>query len=390
MVIQHPIHYHLPVYRALDEDPDIDLKVLFAQKAWSSSGYEPGVGSVVDWGLSMFEGYAYEIFPNASPWRDGAGFWKFVNPGLIRRVLTGPYDAVYVNGHNYFTHLLAIFAARIGGKRVIFRADSYNLGERTVLVRILRQLIYRVIYKSAHVLLYIGEHNRRFFEDFGGRPRQLVFAPFIVDNARLDAARARLLPRREALKKEFGIAADQKVVLFCAKFMAKKRPMMLVDAFLEADLGDDWMLLMAGDGALRRACEARAAERGAGRIVFTGFLDQNAVSRAYAVADIFVLPSEYQETWGLVVNEAMNFGCPIIASDRVGCAPDLVDGKCGLVFPHDSPEGLVAALRRMAEDDGLRSRYGERARAVIAAWSVDEYMAGLRRALGLSSRIRSP
>ena len=333
----------------------------------------------------LFEGYASRVFRNLSPRRDGVGFWKFVNPGLIWRVLTGPYDAVYVHGNNHFTHVAAIAAARAGGKRVIFRADSYNLGERPPHVRLLRHLVYRALYRLAHVLLYVGHHNRRFFEDFGGRPEQLVHAPMVVENARFDAERARLAPRREALKTELGIPADRKVVLFCAKFMAKKRPMMLVDAFLEAELGDDWMLLMAGDGELRRACEAHAAERGAGKVVFTGFLDQNAVARAYAVADVFVLPSECKETWGLVVNEAMVFGCPIIVSDRVGCAPDLVDGKCGLVFPHDRPEALVAALRRMAGDEELRSRCAERVRAVIAAWSVDEYMAGLRRALGLPS-----
>ena len=383
MVVQYPIHNHLPLYRAVVDDPDIDLEVLFAQNAWSSTGYDVEVGSVVNWGLPMFEGYAFRVFRNLSPRRDGVGFWKFVNPSLIWRVLTGPYDAVYVQGNNHFTHVAAIAAARAGGKRVIIYTDSYNLGERPRHVRLLRHLVYRPIYRLAHVLLYVGHHTRRFFEDFGGRPEQLVHAPQVVDNARFDTERTRLAPRRKALKAEFGIPAGRKVVLFCAKFMAKKRPMMLVDAFLEAGLGDDWMLLMAGDGELRRACEARAAERGAGRIVFTGFLDQNAVSRAYAVADVFVLPSEYQETWGLVVNEAMNFGCPIIVSDRVGCAPDLVDGKCGLVFAHDRPEALVAALRRMAGDEELRLRCGERARAVIAAWSVDEFMAGLRRALGL-------
>ena len=383
MVVQHPIHYHLPLYRAIARDPDIELRVLFMQGAWSSSGYDPGVGAVVSWGLPMLEGYAYEVFPNASPRRDGVGFWKFVNPRLIRQVLTGPCDAVYVHGHNHFTHVAAVLAARLRGKRVVVRTISYNLGDRPLHVRLLRQVLYRALYTFAHVLLYIGTHNRRFFEAFGARPSQLVHAPHVVDNARFESRSEQLAPHRERLKAELGIPAGRKVVLFCAKFMAKKRPMMLVDAFLEAGLGDDWMLLMAGDGELRRACEARAAERGAGRIVFTGFLDQNAVSRAYAVADVFVLPSEYQETWGLVVNEAMNFGCPIIVSDRVGCAPDLVDGKCGLVFAHDRPEALVAALRRMAGDEELRLRCGERARAVIAAWSVDEFMAGLRRALGL-------
>ena len=382
MVAQHPIHYHLPLYRAIARDPDIDLRVLFMQEAWSSSGYDPEVGAVVDWGLPMFEGYAYEIFPNASPRRDGVGFWKFVNPRLIWRALTGPHDVVYVHGHNHFTHVAAVLAARLGGRRVVVRTISYNLDDRPRLVRLIRQLLYRSFYTFAHVLLYIGSHNRRFFEENGARPSQLVHAPHIVDNARFESRYEQLGLHRAALGTEFGIPADRKVVLFCAKFRALKQPMMLVDAFLEADLGEDWVLLMAGDGELRQACEAHAAERGADRIVFTGFLDQNAVSRAYAVADVFVLPSE-SETWGLVVNEAMNFGCPIIVSDRVGCAPDLVDGKCGLVFPHDRPDALVAALRRMAADDEFRSRCGERARAVISAWSVAEYMAGLRRALGL-------
>ena len=118
-------------------------------------------------------------------------------------------------------------------------------------------------------------------------------------------------------------------------------------------------------------------------MVFAGFLGQNEVGRGYAVADLMVLPSAHQDPWGLVVNEAMNFGCPVIVSDRVGCAPDLVAGKCGLVFPHDRPEALVAALRRMAGDDDFRARCRTRARAVIAVWSVREYMVGMRRALGL-------
>ena len=386
LVAQHPIHYHLPLYRALASDPDIDLQVLFMQEAWSSSSYDPEVGSVVDWGLSMLEGYAYEIFPNSSPRRDGIGFWKFVNPRLIWRVLTGPYDAVYVHGHNHFTHVAAVVAARLGGKRVVIRTISHNLGYRPLHVRLIRRAVYRALYRLAHVLLYTGSHNRRFFEDFGGRAGQLVHAPHVVDNARLDAEYERLAPQREAIKAAFGIAPDRKVVLYCAKFMAKKRPLMLMDAFFEADLGNDWVLLMVGDGELLPACKARAAERESGKVVLVGFLDQNEVGRAYAVADVFVLPSAWQETWGLAVNEAMIFGCPIIASDQVGCGPELVAGKCGLVFPYDQPRALSAALRRMAGDDDLRARCRLQARALIASWSVKEYLDGVRRALGLPDR----
>ena len=386
VVVQYPIHNHLPLYRALDRDPDIDLRVLFMQEAWSSSGYEPDVGAVVDWGLPMLEGYSSEVFRNLSPSRDGAGFWKYVDPKLIRRVTAGPWDAVYVHGHHHFTHLAAIVAARLAGKRTIIRTDTVNLGRRPLHVRLLRRAVYTATYRFAHVLLYVGEHNRRCFEDFGGGAEQLVHAPQVVDNARFAAEAVRLAPHREAQKAAFGIGPDRKVVLFCAKLVARKQPLMLVDAFLDAALGDGWVLLMVGDGELRGACEARAAERGAGtRVVFAGFLDQNEVSRGYAVADMMVLPSKW-ESWGLVVNEAMSFGCPVIVSDMVGCGPDLVAGKCGLVFPHDRPNALVDALRRMAGDDELRAALAERARAVIARWSVREYVAGVRRALGLPER----
>ena len=224
------------------------------------------------------------------------------------------------------------------------------------------------------MLLYVGELNRRCFEDYGGRPEQLVHAPQVVDNARFAGEWARYAPRCGSLKLAFGIAPRQKVCIFCGKFIASKQPLVLLEAFLDANLGDQWVLLMVGDGPLRAPCEARAAERGAtSRVVFAGFLDQNEIGRAFAMAEILVLPST-SETWGLVVNEAMNFRCAIIVSDAVGCAPDLVADKCGLVFPHDSSDALVDALKRMAGDDELRSAFAERAQAVIAQWSV----AGLR------------
>ena len=171
VVAQFPVHYHLTLYRAMAADPEIDLAVLFMQRGWSSSGYDPEVGIVVDWGLPMFEGYPYRVFANISPRRDGTGFWKFINPGLVWRVMTGPYDAVYIHGHNHLSHVACYFAARLGGKRLIVRTISNNLGARPLWARAVRQLVCRVLYRLAHVLLYIGDHNRQHFLDFGARPR---------------------------------------------------------------------------------------------------------------------------------------------------------------------------------------------------------------------------
>ena len=101
-----PFTQHLARYPALSRDPDIDVVVLFMQRRWTSR-------VVIDRDLPRFDGYPYEIFPNASPWRDGDGFWKCINPRLIWRVLTGPYDAVYVYGNATFSHVMALVLSLI-------------------------------------------------------------------------------------------------------------------------------------------------------------------------------------------------------------------------------------------------------------------------------------
>ncbi len=384
VVAQHPIHYHLPLYRAMADDPDIEVEVLFMQRRWSESGFDPEVGIVVDWGAPMFDGYPYRVFRNVSPRRDGEGFWKFINPGLVWRVLTGAYDAVYVHGNNHLSHVLCMLAARLGGKRLIFRTISYNLGERSRGTRLARAVVYRLLYKLPHVCLSIGTYNRQYFRDFGVPETRLGHAPHIVDNDFFAAEAERLKDGTDALKAEFGIAPGQSAVLFSAKFMEKKQPLRLIEAFCRADLGDGWALLMVGEGALRPAAEALAARHPDKTIVFAGFLDQSRISRGYAVGEIVVLPSAYQETWGLVINEALNFGCAVVVSDRVACGPDLVADTCGLIVPWDDTDALAEALRRLAGDAALRRRFQEQARARIKCWSVDNYMAGLREALGLS------
>ncbi|CAN0514744.1 unnamed protein product, partial [Laminaria digitata] len=183
LVAQFPIHYHLPLYRALADDPEIEVEVLFMQKGWSASGYDPEVASVVEWGVDKFSGYPHRVFPNISPRRDGGGFWKFINLGLIWHVLTGRYDAIYIHGHNHFSHIACAFAAKLGFKRLILRTISNNLGDRPFRVRALRQLIYRPLYWVFDRFLYTGVAQHAYYRDFGVREKNLVHAPHIVDNA---------------------------------------------------------------------------------------------------------------------------------------------------------------------------------------------------------------
>ena len=257
-------------------------------------------------------------------------------------------------------------------------------GARPRWVRAVRQMLYRPLYMLANVLLYIGQDNRDYFENFGVPDRKLVHAPHVVDNEFFTAEAARTAGHEAELKNAFGIDPAQKIILYSAKFMPKKQPLMLVEAFVAAGLGDDWTLLMVGEGEQRADAEALAGKHPDAQIVFAGWLDQSRIAEGYAVADMLVLPSAYQETWGLIINEAMNFGCPVIVSDRVSCGRDLVADTCGLIFPWDDRAALVAALQKLAGDDVLRAQFRAGAKERISGWNVSGYIAGLRRALRIS------
>jgi glycosyltransferase involved in cell wall biosynthesis len=132
-------------------------------------------------------------------------------------------------------------------------------------------------------------------------------------------------------------------------------------------------LFFAGDGELRSVVEERVRSRSLPGVRFAGFLNQTELPRAYMSADLMVLPSAYGETWGMVVNEAMNFGLPVIVSDRVGCVGDLVrDGVNGFVFESGNLEALVQALRTLVSSAGLRHSYGLKSLEIISGYTLEK------------------
>jgi glycosyltransferase involved in cell wall biosynthesis len=130
--------------------------------------------------------------------------------------------------------------------------------------------------------------------------------------------------------------------------------------------------LIVGAGELEPELRAQVARDAIPDVSFTGFLSRAEIARAYAAADVFALASREHETWGFVVNEAMSFGLPVLASDKVGCAADLVlNGETGLVAPHDDVAAFASALERLVESAPLRSRLGRAGRERIGRWSYD-------------------
>jgi len=380
VVVSHPIQYHAVVWRALAASDSLDVDVLFCSDRGVRGYRDPEFGVTVQWDRPLTEGYQHEFLPRPGlAGREVERLGHF-NPAVVSRLTRSGYDALLLHGVNHPTHVMALATAKAVGLPVLVRAIGYNLGERSVTRCVARRLYHGTQYRLADAVLYAGRHNYEYFRSFGVPDESLFFAPHVVDNRFFCEACREHGQSQNSAREFLGIGPRERVILFCGKLIPKKQPDLLLRSFLQADLPLDWTLLYVGEGELRQDLEAKARHASPRRVRFTGFLNQSELPKAYAQAEILVL-SSMRETWGLVVNEAMNCGCAVIVSDRVGCYPELVEDVSGLVFPHNDHRALSRNLEKLVSDDELRRRCQARAREKIDIWGPEEFVTGVERAL---------
>jgi glycosyltransferase involved in cell wall biosynthesis len=123
-------------------------------------------------------------------------------------------------------------------------------------------------------------------------------------------------------------------------------------------------------------------------VVFGGFINQAELPQIFAASDVFVLPAE-NEPWGLIVNEVMCAGLPVIVSDEVGCVPDLVkEGVNGFHIKAGDISSLANALSKLLPDAPLRHRMGAASLSIIRGWSYEQCRKGFTAALSECARVQ--
>jgi len=384
-LVSHPIQYFAPLFRYLAQQPQIDLTVYFCSRLGLEERLDPGFGRVFKWDMPLLDGYHCQFLPNLRGEGEVNGFFRLINPGIIKELRNGHYDALWIHGYAHATNWLAALAALRYRVPFLVRGESNLLRPRSWAKSCVKRAVLRWLFQHAAGCLYIGTLNKQYYQHYGVPEQKLFFTPYSVDNDFLQRQWERLKPQRHRIRRRFGFLDERPVILFCGKLIHKKRPDLLLAAYAEIRHRRDCGLLFVGDGELRKHLNHMIRAMAIPDVIFTGFLNQSQITEAYAAADIFVLPSAWDgggaETWGLVVNEAMNFGLAIIVSDRVGCAPDLVSEDNGLVVPYDSKDDLITALETLVVDENLRSRMGEASLTKIANWGIPQTADGIIQAL---------
>jgi 1,2-diacylglycerol 3-alpha-glucosyltransferase len=201
-----------------------------------------------------------------------------------------------------------------------------------------------------------------------GCPSASIFAaPNAVDNT-FFAAQAEKVKRQPTTFRE-RLWLPPRFLLFVGRLVPAKGVFDLLQAYakLGSDLRSEVGLVFAGDGVSREALSEQAKLIEPGMICFPGFAQREDLAGLYALAEALMLPTR-SDPWGLVVNEAMACGLPVIVTNVAGCASDLVeDGWNGYVVPPANPDRLSAAisslLRQPETTQQMRVRCSERIQA---------------------------
>ena len=370
----HPIQYFAPLYQQMAKDPELGLEVLYGSDETLKGATDKQFGVQVQWDIPMLQGYTYRFLKNRSfnP-SIFKGFWGLVNPGVINYLFRKRKSLLVIHGWGYFTHVLTIITGRLLGHTVCLRAETplnQELKKPKGVTR-LKHLYLRFLFLFVDRFLYIGQQNKLFYEHLQVNPNKLFFTPYSVDNERFSSVAASV--SREKARQMTGLPVGKKIFLFSGKYIAKKRPLDLLQAFLQLD-APDMFLVMVGDGELRPEMERFITDNHLQeRVLLTGFVNQSQIPYYYAAADFFVMSSGLGETWGLSVNEAMNFGLPVIISDTCGAAYDLVkENENGYVYETGNIAALAGKLSLLSQlNDANYAAMANRSREIIQQYSYD-------------------
>ncbi len=344
-----PTHYRRGLYEEIGRRADADF-YFFAdeRERW----WNPKLPLVSEGSFRRIELPRYRVLGEA------------VMPGVARRILAGRYDAVIKSPNGRLMLPLVYGAAKARGTAFVLWTGMWM--HPTTRVHRASKPLMEGIYRGADAIVTYGEHVRQFVLQTRDVAAEKVFvAGQAVDPSRF----TEIEPVRNGEVPE---------ILFIGQFEERKGLNYLLDAFQSlSDTGA--RLRLVGSGSDEDTLRSHASQDDG--IDFVGHRSQDEIPSDLARARFLVLPSVTteldKEPWGLVVNEALHAGVPVVTTDGVGSAAGglVRDGRNGFVVPERDSVALAGALRRLVEDASLAARMGEAGREDVAAFNYDR-MAG--------------
>lgn len=245
----------------------------------------------------------------------------------------------------------------------------------------LRRAINKWVCMRCSAILSIGTRCSEFYHKIGIPENKIFLTPYAVDNDYFFAQRDKWQPERKRILAELGLDSQLPTLVFSGKLIHRKRPLDTLNVHCELwQNGIKTNLVFIGSGPLGAVIEAQSVKMGLPAVRITGFKTQKEIGRYYAVGDIFLFPSS-EETWGLVVNEAMCFGMPIITTTGVGCVADLVKHEYnGYIHECGDITGMVSNIVQLIQNPNMLKQFGKNSIRIISTWNFEADVSGFIKA----------
>jgi glycosyltransferase involved in cell wall biosynthesis len=299
-------------------------------------------GIETNWNIDLYEGYQYAFINQIS--------------NIIEEITKQNPSILLIFGWKRYTHMriMRYFKGKIP---IVFRGDSTSIDDydRTEISKFVRYTLLSWVYKYVDFVLSPGSASDLYFKKSGLSDSRIIRAKHAVNNSYFSTFSIQDASALEGLRKGLAIQENEVVFVFAGKFILKKNPLFLIDAFAELSSElNNLRLILVGDGILKPEIQKKVNGLNpsiASRIVIMSFQDQNQMKVIYRLADIFILPSKGpEETWGLSVNEALASGIPVLVSSKCGCAYDLViEGVNGYTFESDNKSDLKNKMKILSD-----------------------------------------
>ena len=358
--------YRIPVFNALAEREDVELHVIFLSETDNS---------MRQWRVYADEiRFSYEVLPS---WRGRLGKYNIlVNHRVASALRRARPEVIVCGGYNYLASWQALRWARRNQVQFLLWCESTASDHRGehLLVESLKENFLR----SCDGFVVPGKSALEYLQRLGAPLGKVFVAPNAVDTNLFATGERTVRERAERARQRLGL--PQRYFLFVGRLVKAKGVFDLLDAYsrLDAELRSQVGLVFAGDGPHRAELETLARDIYPGAVHFPGFVHRDELASYYSLAECLVLPT-HSDTWGMVVNEAMACGSPVICTDVAGCAADLVKTNGRLVVPGDVRQ-LAEAMQEIAGDPGLRSYMSQESTNLIRDFSPESCAAGIAEA----------
>ena len=356
--------YRIPVFNHLAKHPDIQLKVFFSAETEEHRSWRV-LKDEID--------FEYEVLPSLIV-RRTEHLSLFFSPYVVTALIKGKFDTIICGGYHQPTHWVALVYGKITRKRVLLWNESNRRDARAH--NLFKDIYKKVLIQGFDGYLVPGSAQGEYLQDFGISTSRMWKAPNAVDVKFFRDTSELYRSKKEQIKHRLDVSGP--VVLYVGRLIDAKGVNDLLLAFERIRCQRDVVLILAGDGPDREKFQSIARTRGI-PVKFIGFQQRDDLPMYYAIADVFVFPT-HTDPWGLVLNEAMSCGLPVVVSSAAGAVDDLVEhGWNGYVYEASNVEELAKYVQELLDAPKLRQEMGAYSQQIILGYTPERCAQALQK-----------